>query len=83
MISKEQILSDAKDHVKKVVLNLEKSGKVTEKSFKHSKEIFKTLSAGDQIVEGRLMKYNKKRIGEIGYLKSSPYFVRCDVIWEN
>lgn len=61
---------------------MEKASKDTEKSLTHSKEIFKTLSAGDQIVESRLMRYNKKRIGEIGYLKGSPYFVRCDVIWE-
>jgi DNA helicase IV len=82
MTNKEQILSQAKSHIKEVVFNLEKASKDTEKSLTHSKEIFKTLSAGDQIVESRLMRYNKKRIGEIGYLKGSPYFVRCDVIWE-
>lgn len=83
MQSKEEILTQARDHVKEVVLNLEKAKVETEKSFKRSKEIYKTLSGADKIVEDRLMKYNKKRIGEIAYLEGSPYFVRCDVVWEN
>lgn len=82
MDKKEEILNGARGHVKEVVLNLEKAKVDSEKSLKRSKEIYKTLSEADKIVEGRLMKYNKKRIGEIQYLKGSPYFVRCDVIWE-
>ncbi|HEX8974052.1 MAG TPA: UvrD-helicase domain-containing protein [Patescibacteria group bacterium] len=83
MDKKEAILLGAKSHLKKVLLNLEKGRGETEKSLKRSKEIFKTLSDADKIVESRLMRYNKKRIGEISYLKGSPYFVRCDVVWEN
>lgn len=82
MGKREEILSEARSQVKKVVLNLEKAKVETEKSLKRSKEIWKTLSEADKIVENRLMKYNKKRIGEIAYLHESPYFVRCDVIWE-
>lgn len=63
-------------------MNLEKAGKDTEKSLRRSKEIFNTLSDADKIVESRLIRYNKKRVGEIAYLEGSPYFVRCDVIWE-
>ncbi len=81
-LNKENIIKEAKNHVGMVILDLEKAAKDTEKSLKRSKEIFKTLSNADQIVESMLMKYNKKRIGEIAYLHGSPYFVRCDVIWE-
>ena len=82
MDKKEEILSAAKYHVKKISLSLEKAGEDTAKSLKRSKEIFNTLSDADKIVESRLMRYNKKRVGEIEHLKGSPYFVRCDVIWE-
>ncbi|EKE19285.1 MAG: hypothetical protein ACD_9C00062G0003 [uncultured bacterium] len=82
MDKKEEILVDAKTHVKRVSLNLEKVGKETVKSLKRSKEIVNKLSPADQIVEYRLIKYNKKRICEIDHLKGSPYFVRCDVVWE-
>ena len=82
MEKKEEILLEARGHVKKVILNLEKASSETEKSLKRSKEIFSSLSQADQIVEYRLIKYGKKRIGEIAHLHGSPYFVRCDVIWE-
>lgn len=82
MNKKDQILSEARNHVKKVSLSLEKAGKDTVKSLKRSKEIFSTLSDADKIVESRLMRYNKKRVSEIEHLKGSPYFVRCDVVWE-
>lgn len=82
MNKKEEILSKARNHVKMVSLRLEEAGKETEKSLKRSKEIFPALSEADKIVESRLIKYGKKRIGEIQHLKGSPYFVRCDVVWE-
>lgn len=83
MDKKEELLSAAQKHVKKVSLSLAKAGQETKKSLQRSKEIFSTLSSADQIVERRLLKYNQKRIGEIAHLKGSPYFVRCDVVWEN
>lgn len=83
MNKKDAILSGARQHVNRVSLDLEKAGEDTVKSLKRSKEIFSKLSQSDQIVESRLMHYNKKRIGEIEHLKGSPYFVRCDVVWDN
>ncbi len=82
MDKKEEILLVAKRHVKKVCLSLEKAGEDTVESFKRSNEIFATLSDADKIVERELMRYAKKRVGEIEHLKGSPYFVCCDVIWE-
>ena len=82
MDKKEEILSQARGHVKKVVLHLEKASRDTKESLRRSKEIFSTLSAGDQIVEEGIMKYSKKRVGEIAQLSGSPYFAACDVIWE-
>lgn len=61
---------------------MEKGRNASEKALKRSKEIFKTLSEADRIVESKLIKYNTKRIEEISYLEGSPYFVRCDVIWD-
>lgn len=82
MQSKKEILSTAKNHVKKVSLQLEKLGKETELSIRRSREIYKTLSAADKIVEDLLTKYNKKRVNEVSYMKGIPYFVRCDVVWK-
>lgn len=82
MDKKEAILQGAKCHLKTVTLSLEKAAEDTKKSLARSKEIFKTLSDADKIVESKLIRYNTKRVGEIAYLEGSPYFVRCDVIWE-
>lgn len=82
MENKETILAKAKTHVRDTLASLEESGRQTAASLSRSKAIYKTLSEADKIVERQLMKYGKKRIGEIAYLEKSPYFVRCDVIWE-
>jgi DNA helicase IV len=80
--NKEETFFRATGHVQKVVLHVEKEGERTERDLAESKEVFKTLSAEDQLVEIRMMAYRKKRINELGVLRDSPYFVRCDVVWE-
>ncbi|MEI7890835.1 MAG: UvrD-helicase domain-containing protein [bacterium] len=80
---KEVVINKTKKHIKDVVFELEKVAIENQKALKKSKKIYKTLSWGDKIVEDGLIKYGKKRVGELQYLKGSPYFVRCDVIWEN
>jgi|GEM_PF-3937628 len=80
MQSKKEILNTAKSHVKKVSSQSEKLGKETESLIRRVREIYKTLSATDKIVEDLLTKYNKKRVKKVSYMKGIPYFVRCDVI---
>lgn len=82
MNNKETVLMRAKSHLKRVLLSLENGYKETEKFLNYSKEIFNSLSNADKIVESDLIRYNTKRKDEIAYLKGSPYFVRCDVVWD-
>jgi len=82
-MDKEKILNDTKKHIKKVLVSIEKSNKEMHASLLKSKEAFKNMSSSDRVIEERLIAYFSKRISEILILKSSPYFVRCDVVWED
>jgi DNA helicase IV len=81
MINKEKILSQARTHLAKVCVSIENGLVETEKSLKISKEKFSSLSFADQIVESGIIDYNQRRVGELQHLESSPYFVRCDVLF--
>lgn len=82
-IDNKKYLSKAKEDVIKACLKVEKKYKDTEKSLERSRKIFKTLTNTDKIIESTLIKYKEKRVKELEYLKYSPYFVRCDVLYEN
>jgi DNA helicase IV len=81
-MGKETILFEARLHVEKVRKAIIAGIGKTKDALKRSKERFASLPEGDKIVERRVMKYNEKREGELAHLEGSPYFVRCDVIWE-
>ncbi len=66
-----------------VCVSLKTSFRELRKSLKLSEERFSSLSYGDQIVESEIIAYGKKRIGEFEHLENSPYFVRCDVLFQN
>ncbi len=36
----------------------------------------------DRIVGGQLIEFNQARLEELGYLKDSPFFVRCDILMD-
>ncbi len=82
VMNKERILKDAKKHIKEVLLRINNSNINTKESLKNSREAFKNMSSSDRVVEERLITYFSKRIIELEVLKKSPYFTRCDVIWE-
>lgn len=80
-MNKEKILNDTKKHIKEVLFHINSFSLSTKESLKNSKESFKNMSSSDRVVEERLIAYFSKRIGELIFLEKSPYFVRCDVIW--
>lgn len=81
MINKETILSQAREHVASICMSIKNSLSETKKSLKISQEKFASLSYGDQLVESGIIDFNQKRIGELQHLAGSPYFVRCDVLF--
>ncbi len=82
MINKKEILQNAKKHLAKTLVNVEKSKGETQKSLNKSKDAFKNVSSSDRVIEERLIAYFQKRLGELKHLEKSPYFSRCDVIWD-
>lgn len=82
MINKEKILSQAREHLTDVRVNIKSGLKKTDKSLRISEERFSSLSCADQIVESGIIAYSKKRMEELSHLEASPYFVRCDVLFE-
>ncbi|EKE22243.1 MAG: hypothetical protein ACD_7C00016G0004 [uncultured bacterium] len=81
MINKEKILAQAKKHLTNVCIGIKNGLKETKKVLKISTEKFSGLSYAEQMVESGIIAYSKKRIDELGHLEGSPYFVRCDVIF--
>ncbi len=79
---KDKILSEAREHVASTVTSVENFLEETTVALAKSKEEFKSLSAIDRVSEMALMRVYEKRAGEAEHLALSPYFVRCDVIWE-
>ncbi|MEI6588009.1 MAG: UvrD-helicase domain-containing protein [Candidatus Moraniibacteriota bacterium] len=83
MNNKEKILFAAREHLAEVFVSIKKSCKELQKTLKLSEERFGSLSYGDQIVERSVIVFGKKRADELEHLKTSPYFVRCDVVFQN
>jgi DNA helicase IV len=80
-MDKEKILSLTREHLASTCLSIKKGLENVEKSLKLSKERFSTLSYADQVVESTIIANNEKRTNELNHLKGSPYFVRCDVVF--
>ncbi|HAT73795.1 MAG: hypothetical protein US30_C0004G0106 [Candidatus Moranbacteria bacterium GW2011_GWF2_36_839] len=82
MINKEKILSQARAHLASVCISIKKGLSETKKTLKISEEKFNGLSYGEKMVERGIISYNQKRVDELKHLEGSPYFVRCDVIFD-
>lgn len=81
-MSKKNILSLARAHLTTVCLSIKIGLENVEKSLEASKKRFSSLSYADQMVESTIIANGEKRINELNHLIGSPYFVRCDVIFD-
>ncbi|EKE11875.1 MAG: hypothetical protein ACD_15C00005G0004 [uncultured bacterium] len=81
-MSKEKFLSDAKAHIEKTCSHITKSLQETLTAIKRSEEIYLSLPEFDRPVEKQVQNYHKKRLAELSHLEKSPYFVRCDVVFD-
>ena len=79
---KDAILSKAKGHLSMVCLNISKDFEDMKNSLQKAEANFRSLPDEDRAVAVKLMKYNEKRIGELNHLTGSPYFVRCNIIFD-
>lgn len=81
---KNSILSNAVSHVKKVRGSMqERVAVLKEKTNAKAFTSMFRLSGNDQLVAFKLYEHGKKRIGELAKLIPSPYFVRCEVLFED
>ncbi len=80
---KQQLLESARLHVARTIESMKTAKEKTSKQLESKKEEFKSLSETDRIMADRMIHYHTKQIHELAQLILSPYFVRCDVIWEN
>lgn len=81
-ITKNSIFKKAKAHVKEIreeigrkVLNLQKAATRNEKELAN-------VSSADRQIQMRILEHYKQRLKELSGLYPSPYFARCDVIYE-
>lgn len=81
-MNKEKILSAARQHLEKVSTHVYSANKQLAKIILRDKAIYTTLTEADKIVAHQVQKYNAKRLEELTYLQDSPYFVRCDVVYD-
>jgi DNA helicase IV len=79
---KKETYEKAKKHVTKTCDIIKHALVDTEKSTKEMADGFSNATSDDQLVLSNSIAQNKKRIGELKDLKSSPYFVRCDILRE-
>lgn len=79
---KEKILSAARKHLEKIGSRIDHARKQLEKNIAREKTIYPTLTSADKIVADQVRQFHTKRSGELSHLQGSPYFVRCDVIYD-
>ena len=80
---KETFLLSAKERVVVVCAEIKKDIGDMEKRLQEAEANFRSLPNEDRAVAVKLMKYSEKRIGELSHLIGSPYFVRCNILFEN
>lgn len=79
---KNKIYHQAKKHLSAIREKIKiLSGELENKSKKNLAEL-KRLRGSDRMVHEQLMYYNAKRSDELTKLYPSPYFVRCDVVFD-
>lgn len=81
-MEKTQILEGAKRHVAAVCGRIASEKTKLVDLVAKAKRDLKSVRSADAVVEHRILQYNEKRLGELAHLEGSPYFVRCDVVWE-
>ncbi|MFC1609161.1 UvrD-helicase domain-containing protein [Patescibacteria group bacterium] len=78
--SKKEIYEKAKGHVASMCKIIRDAAVDTKESVKEMTGSFADATSDEQIVLSNSIKQNKKRLEELSDLKSSPYFVRCDLM---
>ncbi|MFH1187648.1 MAG: hypothetical protein V1688_02170, partial [bacterium] len=80
---KENFFNNAANHLQKVRSKIkdtiEQIGKFQSKNIKE----INSMSGSDKLVLARMSAHYNKRKKELSHLQSSPYFIRCDVVYEN
>ena len=81
--AKKNILEKAKDHVKRTRTDIAKQLQEILKSIENLDQEVRASSSGDIIIKERLVANLRIRVEELKGLEPSPYFFRCDVIFED
>jgi len=81
-VTKGKYLHAARIHLNAVVAFLQHSREEMNFSLLRHKDTYGTLSDIERVSVMSVMRTLEKRLVEVGHLVDSPYFVRCDVIWD-
>lgn len=79
---KERLLAEAKSHVQRVRDKIK--GKIVEVSenILNIRSKLSKLSPQDQVVQARILQNQTKQETELGALYPSPYFIKCEIMFE-
>lgn len=79
---KEKLLNDAKKHVVNADKKIKQKIMELHKNVEEGKERGRRISSIDRLVHERLMDHKEKRVEELTALHGSPYFMRCDIVFD-
>ncbi len=77
--NKEIILAAAQKHSSQIVGKIKTAYASTKKTIKRIESNLKKAEGADRIIETQVLEHVKQRVTELKVLKSSPYFVSCEV----
>ncbi len=80
---KKQLLNDAKKYLEEVLDLILNKRKKLNKSIKKGIENRKLSVGGNNIVEEKVLSYQKKRVEELKLLLKSPYFFKCRIKFDH
>ncbi|HEY1074332.1 MAG TPA: UvrD-helicase domain-containing protein [Patescibacteria group bacterium] len=81
-MSKDTLLQESRTHVQSVQKAITQEIADMEQKVVSGEEEWRSQSADDRVIFDTFLAHYQERKGELGQLYPSPYFVRCDVLFE-
>lgn len=82
-INKKELFEQAQKQASAVVEKIQNTYFATVEIAKKIRQRLKRTSGADQIIDTQVLENSEQRVFELEHLKSSPYFVRCEVLFED
>lgn len=82
-INKKELFIEAQKQASEIASKIKDTFSTTLKLVKDIKARLKGSSGADQIIDTQVLENSEQRVFELEHLKSSPYFIRCEVRFED